>query len=202
MRSREVGIVVTQLTMLIAAWDPSRCQHRLGSRTQLTVTARNPPIVDAASRAGNRCYRLPSGTFTKGANFHWGLDHLMNPHFTKTRHTTLASRGERNTPASTQPASTLHPEAVSMQVGTAVELCTSCEGCGPSVESGGKPRKAAPKGPFRASGLQNRLPARIFTVDIPRRGSKIRAVRFSQLSPSQIPSRYKLGMNETCEEKL
>src|SRR5215831_21303800 len=89
MRSREVGIVVTQLTMLIAAWDPSRCQHRLGSRTQLTVTARNPPIVDAASRAGNRCYRLPSGTFTKGANFHWGLDHLMNPHFTKTRSSIL-----------------------------------------------------------------------------------------------------------------
>ena len=70
------------------------------------------------------------------------------------------------------------------------------------MEAGGKPRNAAPLGPIRASGLQNRLPARIFTVDIRHRGSKIRAVRFFQLSHSQISSRFALGMNETCEEKL
>ena len=70
------------------------------------------------------------------------------------------------------------------------------------MESRGKHRKAAPLGPFRATGLQNRLPARIFTVDIRYRGSKIRAVRFPQLSHSQISSRFALGMNETCEEKL
>src|SRR5262252_572048 len=80
--------------------------------------------------------------------------------------------------APTQPVSTLHPQPAFAQAGTAVELCTSCAGCGASVEGRGKTRKAAPQGPFRASGLQNRLPARIFTVDIPRRGSKIRAVRF------------------------
>ena len=70
------------------------------------------------------------------------------------------------------------------------------------MEGGGKQRKAAPLGPFRAAGLQNRLPARIFTVDILHRRSKIRAVRFPQLSQSQISSRFTLGMNETCEEKL
>ena len=102
----------------------------------------------------------------------------------------------------TEPASTLHPQAYVVQAGTAVELCTSCEGSAASVESGGKRRKGAPLAPIRADGLQNRLPARIFTVDIPHIGSKIRAVRFSQLSPSQIPSRFMLGMNETCEEKL
>src|SRR5215469_18882529 len=76
---------------------------------------------------------------------------------------------------------------VSRKRETAAELCTSCEGCAASVEAGGKPRNAAPLGPIRASGLQNRLPARIFTVDIRHRGSKIRAVRFSNSAIARFP---------------
>src|SRR6267154_1380980 len=39
-------------------------------------------------------------------------------------------------------------------------------------------RKPAPAAPIREQGVQNRLPARIFTVDILPRERKIRAVRF------------------------
>ncbi len=63
-------------------------------------------------------------------------------------------------------------------------------------------RKAALLGPIRAGQVQNRLPARIFTVDIRRRGRTIRNGQVSQLSLSQFASRSRLGMNETCEEKL
>jgi hypothetical protein len=89
-----------------------------------------------------------------------------------------------------------------MQAGTAVELCTSCEGCRASVEDGGKRRKAALLGPIRDGGLQNRLPARIFTVDIRHRGRRIPAVRFPNSALATLLPRSGLGMKETCEEKL
>src|SRR5579871_1877906 len=100
MRAREICVVVAQFAVLISPRDPSPCQRRLGSRTELAVAASNPPIVDAASRAGYRRYRLPSRTFTKWANFHRGLNHLTSPHFI-TRggaesYARFACRNERN----------------------------------------------------------------------------------------------------------
>ena len=52
-----------------------------------------------------------------------------------------------------------------------------------------------------AGEVQNRLPARIFTVDIRRRERRIQAVRFPN-SVQPISSRCRLGKKETCEEKL
>jgi hypothetical protein len=74
------------------------------------------------------------------------------------------------------------------------------------VEGGGNPtreiRKAAPLAPIRAGRVRNGLPARIFTVDIRRRGRTIPNDQVSQLSPNHFASRSGLGMKETCEEKL
>jgi len=52
-------------------------------------------------------------------------------------------------------------------------------------------------------GVQNRLPARIFTVDILRGERRIRAIRFPNSATRAFSSRCELGMQmkETCEEK-
>ena len=54
--------------------------------------------------------------------------------------------------------------------------------------------------------MQNRLPARIFTVDIPLRERKIPPVRFPTqpelLSSRLVPGMLALSIKETCEEKL
>ena len=63
-------------------------------------------------------------------------------------------------------------------------------------------RKAASLAPIRAVEVRNGLPARIFTVDIRRRGRTIPDGQVSQLSPNHFASRSRLGMKETCEEKL
>src|SRR3954468_13007920 len=86
---------------------------------------------------------------------------------------------------------TLHPEDRFAQAGIGGPLCTSCEGGRAPVEGGGNPgreiRKAAPLGQTRAGYVRNRLPARIFTVDIRRRGRRIRSDQVSQLSARQFP---------------
>jgi hypothetical protein len=73
------------------------------------------------------------------------------------------------------------------------------------VEGRGKPfwqgRKAAPVGRIGTAQVRNRLPARIFTVDIPPRGSTIRAIRFPQPSLASFNA-VELGTKETCEETL
>ena len=74
------------------------------------------------------------------------------------------------------------------------------------MEGLGKPvftvRNTAPVGPIRAGEVRNRLPARIFTVDILRGERRIPAIRFPNSVTKLLPSRYVLGMKETCEEKL
>ena len=62
--------------------------------------------------------------------------------------------------------------------------------------------KAASPAPIRDRGVQNRLRARIFTVDILRRERKIPAVRFPTQPNVSIFPVFALGMKETCEEKL
>jgi hypothetical protein len=62
--------------------------------------------------------------------------------------------------------------------------------------------KAAPLAPLRDRGVQNRLPARIFTVDISPGERKIPSVRFPNSDKSFVLPVFVLGMNETCEEKL
>jgi len=93
-----------------------------------------------------------------------------------------------------------------MQPGNTDSLCTSCGLRACAVDGLGKPplrvSESASIAPIRAGQVQNRLPARIFTVDIRRRGSTIPDDQVSQLSSSQFASRSGLGMNETCEEKL
>jgi hypothetical protein len=64
-------------------------------------------------------------------------------------------------------------------------------------------RKAAAKAPIRCLGVRNRLPARIFTVDIQPGGRKIPSDQVSRLSHDFIlSSPCALGTKETCEEKL
>jgi len=63
-------------------------------------------------------------------------------------------------------------------------------------------RKAAPLALIRAEKVQNRLPARIFTVDIPHNERTIQSGQVSQLSLGpRYASRFGLGTNETCEEQ-
>ena len=62
--------------------------------------------------------------------------------------------------------------------------------------------KLAPDAELRSRGLRNRLLARIFTVDILRRREHNTSGQVSQLSYSHISSRFRLGMKETCEERL
>src|ERR1700722_8417255 len=87
--------------------------------------------------------------------------------------------------------STVHPRAGFAQAGKAGGLCTSCVGSGQVVDGVGKPSRcvlnAAPVGPIRGEEVRNRLPVRIFTVDIRRRGRRIPPVRFSN---SAIASFY------------
>jgi hypothetical protein len=75
-----------------------------------------------------------------------------------------------------------------------------------SVETGGKAfppeRKSAPCGPLREGLLRNRLPARIFRVDILPRERRIPPVRFPSPDKRVCTSGIVLGMKETCEEKL
>ena len=74
------------------------------------------------------------------------------------------------------------------------------------MEGGGKPirclRKAAPEASIGEEGVRNRLPARIFTVDNPHNERTIQNGQVSQLSHNQTQCRFRLGPNETCEEKL
>lgn len=74
------------------------------------------------------------------------------------------------------------------------------------MDDRGKPnassRKPAPAAPVGAKEVRNRLPARIFTVDNRRNESKIQNGQVSQLSPKPLQSWFRLGTNETCEEKL
>jgi hypothetical protein len=62
--------------------------------------------------------------------------------------------------------------------------------------------KPAPPAPIRDRGVRNRLPARIFTVDILRGERRIPPIRFPNSDTSVCPPGIVLGMNETCEEKL
>jgi len=78
--------------------------------------------------------------------------------------------------------STLHRNALFAQAGIADDLCTSCAGHPRSVEDLGKSflpfPEGAPQARTGAKQVRNRLPARIFTVDILARESTIPAVRF------------------------
>src|SRR5271168_1258531 len=62
--------------------------------------------------------------------------------------------------------------------------------------------KTASVGPIRGGQVRNRLPMRIFTVDIRRRGRRIPPVRFSNSAMASFASRCRLGTKETCEERL
>ena len=74
------------------------------------------------------------------------------------------------------------------------------------MDDRGKPnvrsRKAAPEAQIGGTEVRNRLRARIFTVDNRANESKIQNGQVSQLSPNPLQSRFRLGPNETCEEKL
>ena len=74
------------------------------------------------------------------------------------------------------------------------------------MDDRGKPnvrsRKAAPEAQIGGTEVRNRLRARIFTVDNRPNESKIQNGQVSQLSPNPQQSRFRLGPNETCEEKL
>ena len=63
-------------------------------------------------------------------------------------------------------------------------------------------RKAAPEAQIGAKDVRNGLPARIFTVDNPCNERTIQNGQVSQLSHNQTQCRFRLGTNETCEEKL
>jgi hypothetical protein len=86
------------------------------------------------------------------------------------------------------------------------DLCTSCAGKAAPVEDGGNPirqvRKAAKEASLGAKEVRNRLRARIFTVDIRHNESTIRAIRFPNSALTLLQSRFRLGANETCKEKL
>ncbi len=116
---------------------------------------------------------------------------------------------------------TLHPGQHLSQVGNLESLCTSCEAAGDSVDERGEicgewlavrlltrevERVLPPKPALKASGadtvVQNRLPMRIFTVDILSRERKIRFRQVSHSVQRGPNSRLVLGMKETCEEKL
>ena len=62
--------------------------------------------------------------------------------------------------------------------------------------------KPAPEAQIGAKDVRNRLPARIFTVDNPYNERTIQNGQVSQLSHNQTQCRFRLGTNETCEEKL
>ena len=112
---------------------------------------------------------------------------------------------------------TLHPKADWAQVLINGPLCTSCAGAAHIVEARGKTgeeevkmrwpvcrphlgkhrwqtgeaarslSKTAPAAQIRHPPVRNRLPARIFTVDIPSRRRKIQAVRFSNSASLFVP---------------
>src|SRR5208282_3337832 len=93
--------------------------------------------------------------------------------------------------------STLHPKPAFVQAANLVLLCTSCEPTASPVEDVGKPSrwpsKVARVAPIRAGQVRNRLPARIFPVDIRPRGRRIQNGQVSQLSQKRRMPRFSAG---------
>ncbi len=217
MRAREVRVVIGEFAVLVAAGNtgrqPSTSRARARSWQSQRVTRRSLVLAVGAVRG------LPSCTVAEGTNFYWGLDHVSTESFIPDyrsrgrwkRSLTLAGRTLRlrsgqAASVATQPFSTLHPARHFAQAGIPARLCTSCERRAAPVESRGKRSVGCVK-PLRQpnsgkrgceTGFRRGFSQLTFLAE----GAQYETVRFPNSAHSHFSSRCRLGMNETCEERL
>jgi hypothetical protein len=165
--------------MFRSLWNSRRRQQALVARPQLAIAARNPPVP---GRACLRRKSLPSRSFAQRANLCGHLNSVQSHQLH------LSNSLPDFAPLPPLPASGNNPTPV-YKLWSRVPTCA---GLRKTPLHSSKPASAAP---IRDGGVQNRLPAPIFTVDIRSGERRIRCVRFPDSDISSCPPGTVLGMH-------